>query len=357
MRMFELLITLCISGDPAMCSEKRVPFMQPMNMMRCMRHGLNHAQIYADARPDMELKRWRCVEEESAAVEDSERDFSVKEVADGVFVHRGFVDTPTPENQGDLANIGFIIGDEAVAVIDAGGTAKVAEGLLAAIRAQTDKPVRYLLLTHMHPDHVLGANVFDAVGATIIGHANLKDALLARAETYTDNIRRLVGDEAFEGTEVVFPDESVSGAREIDLGGRVLRLEAHETAHTSTDMTVYDVETDTWFLGDLLFSEHTPALDGSIVGWLKLMETLSAREVVRVVPGHGPEAMSWPDAAAPMLTYLGKIAEETRAAVKEGRTLGDTVRSAGESERENWELFDEFNPRNVTAAYTELEWE
>ena len=110
-------------------------------------------------------------------------------------------------------------------------------------------------------------------------------------------------------------------------------------------------------MGDLVFAEHTPALDGTILGWQKLMDALTARKVTGIVPGHGPAPLPWPEGAAPMRAYLAAITEETRKAIAEGLPMSAAVRKIGESQRAHWQLFDEFNIRNATVAYQELEWE
>ena len=280
----------------------------------------------------------------------------VTEVAQGVFVHRAPYALALPANLGFVGNAGFVVGREAVAVIDTGGSLEAGERLKATIRRTTPLPVRYVINTHMHPDHVLGNAAFAGPGVTFIGHANLPDALRARAESYLDATRRLVGPAA-EGTRVVLPDETVATRRRIDIGERVLLLEAWPTAHTATDLTVLDEATRTWFLGDLLFLGHVPALDGKALGWIALIEELKRRPVAQVVPGHGPAAVPWPVAAEPTERYLRRLVADVRAMVREGRPIGEAASTAGRGEEGRWQLFDDFNARNATSAYHELEWE
>jgi quinoprotein relay system zinc metallohydrolase 2 len=283
--------------------------------------------------------------------------FAIDEVAPGVFVHQGRYEIFTPRNSGDTANAGFIIGRDGVAVIDTGGSPHVGAELLAAIRARTKLPVKYVINTHMHPDHVFGDVAFVPEQPTFVGHAKLPRALAARAERYLAINKELLGP-AFEGTRIVPPTELVKDRLELDLGDRKLLLEAHATAHTDNDLTVLDEKTGTMFLGDLLFSKHIPALDGSIRGWLALIAKLSARQDVKLaVPGHGPAAMAWPAALVAEQRYLSRIADEVRTMIKQGKTLADAAATAGLSERDAWLLFKEYNARNVSAAFAELEWE
>ncbi len=282
----------------------------------------------------------------------------VVEVAAGVFVHQGeHAPAYTAANRGDIANCGFVVGGESVAVIDTGGTAAFGRELRKTIESITALPVRYVVNTHMHPDHVLGNAAFRGNETHFVGHHKLAAALSARAERYIAANKTAAGDEAFAGTEIVLPDIAVDGSMRLDLGGRVLELVARRTAHTDNDLTVRDEATGTVFMGDLIFAGHVPAIDGSIRGWIALLEEMSAVPAERIVPGHGPVSMPWPAAAKPMLQYLEAIATEVRAAIRKGRSMSETMRTAAEGERANWELFDEFHPRNVSAAFAELEWE
>src|SRR5262249_54492541 len=106
----------------------------------------------------------------------------------------------------------------------------------------------------------------------------------------------------------------------------------------------------------LVFLRHLPVLDGSLTGWLAVIDKLAAVPARRVVPGHGPVA-AWPAALADQRRYLQRLAADIRASIKRGETITAAARSAAASERTRWELFGEYNARNATAAYSELEWE
>lgn len=294
---------------------------------------------------------------DAAATSGGETRSTLKEVAPGILVHRGQHALFNPQNQGDIANAGFIVGTDGVAVIDAGGSARVGSALIAALRTVTDKPIRYLINTHMHPDHVFGNAAFEAEGAVVVGHHKLARALAARTDHYLAINKDLLGEEAFTGTRIVMPKLEVADRTRLDLGGRVLELSAQPTAHTDNDLIVRDLETGTVFMGDLLFSEHVPTLDGSIRGWLTLLDALGKTPAERVIPGHGPHSMPWPAAADRLTRYLTLIATEVRTMIKEGHTISDAVASVGLSEKSAWLLFDEYHARNVTATFAELEWE
>ncbi len=286
-----------------------------------------------------------------AAVED------VTEVAPGVFVDQGRYEVQSEANGGDIANASFIVGSEAVAVIDTSGSAKLGAELRDAIRAVTDKPIKYVINTHMHPDHVFGNAAFKQDNPEFVGHYKLARALGTRKESYLVANEQMIGAEGFAGSEIILPTLGIKEPTKLDLGDRELLLEPQPTAHTDNDLIVTDLKTNTLFLGDLLFSVHVPTIDGSIKGWLGVLDEMGQRKAARVVPGHGPKTMELPEALEPEQRYLSAIADDVRRQIAEGKTLQQATKSAGFSEKDAWKLFDQYHVRNVTAAYAELEWE
>jgi len=280
----------------------------------------------------------------------------MREVAPGIYVHPGVHQLPDAANHGEIANIGFVVGEKCVAVIDTGGSPKQGEALKAAIRSRTSVPVCYVINTHVHPDHIHGNVAFKQPDVRFVGHRKLAQAMATRAQHYLTRANRDWG-LTLGPRHYVPPDIEVDRSLTLDLGGRVLQLVAHGPAHTDNDLSVFDERTRTLWLADLLFMEHIPVVDGSLNGWLKELEALKRIEAKLAIPGHGPIATAWPEAASAETRYLESLRREIRAFIRQGRTLERAMEEVGLSARAEWSLFDEFHKRNVATSFAELEWE
>jgi len=277
------------------------------------------------------------------------------EVAPGLFVRQGLHEDANAANRDAIANLAFIIGGEAVAVIDPGGSRADGEALRQAIRARTALPISYVVMTHGHPDHLFGAEAFVQDRPEFIGHARLPEMLAARGEFYRQGLERILGP-GQAGTAVP-PGRLIEDRAEIDLGGRQLTLTAHPMAHSAADLSVIDHGAQVLLAGDLLFVDRVPSLDGSLKKWIAVLGDLMKLPLEHAVPGHGPPLVPWPAAGQPLMRYLTGLRDETRRAIAKGVPLEKAVNIVGRGERGKWRLFDDYQGHNVTEAYRELEWE
>ena len=282
--------------------------------------------------------------------------FKITEVAPGVYVHQGIhADLDDPGRE-DIANIGFVVGDRCVAVIDTGGSIAIGRKLKETITRKTSLPVCYVINTHVHFDHVLGNHAFKRENPKFVGHHHWLQALKANRQFFVASFANEIGPETATD-RIVVPDTLVKKPLVLDLGNRKLVLTAYKTAHSSQDLSVLDEKTKTLWLSDLLFMDRIPSIDGSLKGWIDVSNKLRKIRVSRVIPGHGPVTADWPKAMDDQLRYLSVLRADIRSLIHSGKYLEDALISAGQSEKNRWLLFDQYHNRNVIRSFTELEWE
>lgn len=286
----------------------------------------------------------------------SEPAFSLQEVAPGVFVHFGQQLALDAPGHDDIANIGFIVGKQCVAVIDTGGSTRIGRALRAAIRQRTAQPVCYVINTHVHVDHVLGNFAFIPDHPSYVGHAALPDAIahnrLYFLAQYPEDL-----DQPPSAQQIIAPDRLVQAELELDLGGRRLSLRAWPKAHTDCDLTVLDRKSGTLWTGDLLFRDRLPAVDGDVAGWLAVIDELAGLKVRRAIPGHGPLAPDLAAALVPERRYLRALLEGVHEEIKLGKSMQDAIKNVAAAEQPHWLLWDRTHPRNVARVYQQLEWQ
>jgi glyoxylase-like metal-dependent hydrolase (beta-lactamase superfamily II) len=151
---------------------------------------------------------------------------SMQQVGPAMFVHLGLHEETMAANQGAIANIGFIVGERCVAVIDTGGSLENGRRLRLAIRQQTALPVCYVINTHVHPDHVFGNAAFVADRPVFVGHQHLAASMSARAGHYRKILTRQLGEPAASASTMIAPTRSIASELTLDLGGRLLQLRA-----------------------------------------------------------------------------------------------------------------------------------
>ncbi|RLA18677.1 MAG: quinoprotein relay system zinc metallohydrolase 2 [Gammaproteobacteria bacterium] len=283
--------------------------------------------------------------------------FNIKQVAQGIYVHQGVIELPDVYNHDAIANIGFIVGEKCVAVIDTGGNPAQGEQLKQAIKKITTVPICYVINTHVHPDHIFGNSAFrNIANIKFIGHKKLARAMSERGPFYIARSEEQIAIKLTED-DIVMPTINVNKTLKLDLGKRILQLTAHPTAHTDNDLTVYDKNTSTLWMSDLLFISHLPVLDGSLKGWLKEINKLEKRQFTVVIPGHGPIERNWPESMQAEKQYLQYLEKVIRSKIKKGVFLEDVIKTVDYPDKNQWQLFNDFHKKNLSSAYAELEWE
>ena len=285
--------------------------------------------------------------------------YPIKNVTDGIYYHQGVHQDASEENIGAIANVGFIIGERCVAVIDSGGSYLEGTYLRQAIKSKTDLPVCYVINTHVHPDHTFGNAAFKNDNPEFVGHEKLPAAMASRQSFFAKVFKETLGS-AYDGTEFISPTRTVSVDSPItlDLGNRLLTITAYTTSHTDHDVTILDNKTKTLWTGDLLFMGRIPVLDGSINGWLSTMEQLKTLNLNYVVPGHGiASSDQWQQGLTNQIRYFTTLRDEIRVIIDELGTIDQASKQVGITEQNSWELFEQYHRRNVTASFVQLEWE
>ncbi|EIK51992.1 MAG: quinoprotein relay system zinc metallohydrolase 1 [Pseudomonadaceae bacterium] len=250
-------------------------------------------------------------------------DLQPQQIAENVWLLEGSTDNFEQRNGGNIVNTGFIVTEAGVVVIDSGPSKRYGEAMREAIAGVTDRPVIKLLLTHHHPDHVLGNQAFADV--PIAALAGTTELLREQGDAMAENMYRLVGD-WMRGTEVVLPNETLQPGT-LEIGGHRLRLLALR-GHTGADLAVLDENSGVLFASDILFYQRaltTPNSPGLDI-WLADLDELQAQPWKLLVPGHGPVASD--DAPfVQMRDYLGWLDGLLRDAAASGADMNEVIDS------------------------------
>jgi quinoprotein relay system zinc metallohydrolase 2 len=281
-----------------------------------------------------------------------------EEISPGIFVHQGEHLDVDEAYQGDIANIGFIVGEKAIAVIDTGGSLAIGKELKNAIRKISKLPIRYVINTHVHLDHIYGNAIFKEDDIDFIGHVELPRAMASRKGFYERTNLKYLKIPLKKSIQIapnilIKPNESES----FDLGNRVIKVTGYPVSHTNTDVTVEDIKTKTLWAGDLLFIERTPVIDGDIHGFIAVIDEILKLDIDQVIPGHGTPTKKWKQAFLKEQNYFKVLRDELRLAIDNDQDLQLTIDTAGRSESKKWELFNVQNGRNINKIFPIMEWE
>jgi len=276
-------------------------------------------------------------------------------VADGVYVFWGLNEPQTPSNGARIANDGFIVGDDAVLVVDTGSTRRYGEQMLEAIAKVTDLPVRHVVVTHHHFDHAFGIPAFADRGIEVVMHAEAARLLAFEGEAILTQVTDLIGPEWIEGTTVGMPSRTITEAEDFDLGGRVVTVTPFPNGHTPGDMAITDRATRTVFAGDLVFIGRPSTVPhADIPTWQKHLDTLAEWDWKQLIPGHGA-LVTAPEALRAAKDYLVFVFDHTVCAFQQGDTAVEALMVDIPEQHQDLAMLDVEFQRSVFQLFRQYE--
>jgi len=231
------------------------------------------------------------------------------------------------------SNAGLIVGDEFAIVVDSLSTVGLTQALIDEIRKVTDRPIRYLVNTHHHGDHIWGNHLFSE--ANIICHTRCREEAI-RTGVYDPNMLAMVFPEFdFQGIRVTPPQITFEKQLAIHLDEREVQLIYYRPGHTVGDIIAYLAQEGIVFAGDLLFLYSTPlAMEGSFAGWIEIVEAMVKLDAKVYVPGHGP--ICGKEGVMECHEYLVMIRDEARKRFDRGMSVDEAARDIGLGRFKKW---------------------
>ncbi len=270
---------------------------------------------------------------------------------------QGLPGAASSANEGFMSNAGFVVTGEGVVVFDALGTPPLAREMLRQIRKITPAPIKRVIVSHYHADHVYGLQVFKEAGAEIWAHE------LGKEYFASDEMERRLAqrrEELFpfvdEHTRVLQPDRWLTGDEDFRLGGVDFAVRYVGPAHAPEDLALYVKQDGVLYAGDLVFKGRVPFVgDADSKAWLAALDRLLAFNPKILVPGHGE--VSRKPRADMMLTrdYLRYLRETMGAAVANFVPFDEAYAKTDWRRFEKLPAFSEANRLNAYNTYILLE--
>lgn len=283
-------------------------------------------------------------------------DMDLQQVSEHVYYVQGKAGIAT-DNAGFISNAAAIVTPDGIIIVDALGSPSLAARFLGKIRAISDQPIRKVIVTHYHADHIYGLQVFKELGAEIIapaGYHEYMDSPIARERL--EERRFSLDPWVNESTYIVRPDRVIDAPMQIELGGVIITVNYLGAAHSDGDLSVLVSSDKVLISGDIIFEGRVPFTGGADTGhWLALLEQLDNTELAALVPGHGPAAKDPVGAVKLTLHYLQKVREVMAEAVENLTPFAQAYDNADWSEFENLPAFEAAHRRNAYGVYLSME--
>ncbi len=280
-----------------------------------------------------------------------------QEVAPGVWMVQGESALGSPANRNFISNAGFVVTPAGVLVVDALGSPALARELLAAIRRVTPAPLRYVVVTHYHADHIYGLQVFKDAGAEVIAHTEGRAYLHSEtAQLRLQASREELAPWIDAQTRLVGADRWISETTTLQLGGVQLVLQPAGPAHTAEDLVVWLPAQRVLFAGDLVFRGRIPFVgQADSRRWIEALGRLIAFDAQTIVPGHGPVSGSAQEDLRLTRDYLAYLRQTMGEAARNLEPFEEAYARTDWSRFERLPLFAAANRINAYNTYLLME--
>ncbi|HEY8554066.1 MAG TPA: MBL fold metallo-hydrolase [Burkholderiales bacterium] len=278
-------------------------------------------------------------------------------VSERAYYVQGKPGVASRENEGFNSNAGFVVTPEGVVVIDALGTPALGRAFIDAIRTVTDKPIKRVLVTHYHADHIYGLSAFKALGAEIWAHREAVHYLEGgEGARRLEQRRRDLAPWVDAETRLVPPDRWLTGDERFELGGVRFELVYMGPAHAPDDLVVVLPDDHVIFTGDIIFSGRIPFVgEADSKRWLETIDRLLGLRAKVLVPGHGQVSRDPARDLELTRDYLKFLREAMGRAVEDFIPFDEAYAATDWSRFAHLPAFDAANRINAYGTYLLME--
>ena len=279
-------------------------------------------------------------------------DYKLKPIklSDNSYYFYGKEEYFSKQNGGNISNCSFIITQNSVILIDTGSSQQYGEQVKKEIEKITDKPIKYILNTHHHPDHFLGNSAFSS--SDIFADEYTKNEIEKNGDLYIMNLTNLVQG-AMNNTKVKVPTEILS-TKTLDFDGYKLQV-LYFDGHTKSDVVIYDENTKILYASDLVFYKRTPATPhANLDNWIKSLKELEKINYSILVPGHGIISFT-KEPIEENIAYLEFLETTLKNSAKKGLDIYEILNKPIPKAFESFTMLKEEFERSIINLYPSYE--
>ena len=283
-------------------------------------------------------------------------DMEIKKVSEHVYYVEGIPGVAT-DNEGFISNAGFVITKDCVVVFDALGTPSLANKLVQKIKSITSLPIKKVVVSHFHADHIYGLQVFEELGAEIIAPLGAQKYMQSEtAATRLEERQFSLEPWVNENTHLVLPDTTIEKSTAFTLGGVTFTINYMGKAHSDGDLTMLVEPDKVLFSGDIIFQGRIPFVGSAdSKKWLDTLTKLETTGLAALVPGHGSASKNPKSTISLTRRYLAHLRKVMGAGIEDLTSFDEVYADADWSEFKDLPAFEEGNRINAYQVYLSME--